>query len=94
MGDLNSIAKRIHNIAPNPVLATLDDGTEAVFHFEWVEFFQQEFKAEGSRVDDEGAEYRLISSEDNEAILVGRKGPADDGWAMTGEIVSATRAEE
>ncbi len=94
MGELNTVAKRIHNIAPDPVCATLEDGTEAVFHFDWVEFFQQEFKAEGTCEDDDGAEYRLISSEDNASILVGRKGPESDGWKMIGEIVEATPLEE
>lgn len=93
MGDLNSTAKRIHNIAPDPVRATLDDGTETVFRLDWVEFFQHEFKAEGIREDDAGADYRLISSEDNASVLVGRKGPDEEGWTMTGEIVEAAPLE-
>ncbi len=88
MADLNPLAKRIHNVTPDPVRLELDDGTEAVFHMAWTEFFQQEFRAEGHRTDDE-FEYRLISSEDNEQILVGRKAADEDGWTMYGHVVSA-----
>jgi len=86
MADLNPLAKRIHNVTPTPVRLTLDDGTEAVFELSWTEFFQQEFQAEGSRRDDEAA-YRLVSSEDNESILVGRSGPDEEGWSMIGSVV-------
>ena len=92
MADLNPIAKRIHNVTPNPVRLTLDDGTEAVFELSWTEFFQQEFQAEGSRTD-ETADYRLISSEDNDSILLGRSGPDEEGWSMVGSVVDAEAAE-
>ncbi len=92
MADLNPIAKRIHNVTPKPVRLTLDDGTEAVFQFSWTEFFQQEFQAEGTRENDE-ADYRLISSEDNASILVGRSGPDEEGWSMVGSVVTAEAAD-
>ena len=92
MADLNPIAKRIHNVTPDPVRLTLDDGTEAIFEFEWTEFFQQEFQAEGSRSDDE-ASYRLVSSEDNEDVLVGRQRDGNEGWEMIGAITAAEAAE-
>ena len=92
MADLNPIAKRIHNVTPEPVRLELDDGTEAVFRMSWTEFFQQAFQAEATREDDEAA-YRHVSSEDNETGLVGRK-PADaDGWRTLGAVVSAEPAE-
>ena len=94
MAELNAIAKRIHNISPRPVRLTLEDGTEAVFEMDWVEFFQQAFKAEGSREDEPDVEYRFISSEDNESILVGRQGPDDDGWTMVGAVLEAEAADE
>ncbi|QFU81104.1 transcriptional regulator [Natronorubrum aibiense] len=87
MAELNPIGKRIHNISPDPVRLTLEDGTEAVFHISGAEFFQQEFQAEGTH-DDEDAAYRFVSSEDNDAILVGRQGPDEDGWSMIGEVVA------
>ena len=92
MADLNPIAKRIHNVTPDPVQLTLADGTEAVFEFEWTEFFQQEFQAEGARVDDD-ASYRLVSSDDNEDILMGRQPAGDDGWEMLGAIDAAEAAD-
>ncbi|MFA9426560.1 transcriptional regulator [Natronorubrum sp. A-ect3] len=93
MADLNPIGKRIHNISPDPVRLTLDDGTEAVFRVSGAEFFQQEFQAEGTRDDDDGAAYRFVSSADNDAILVGRKGPDEKGWSMIGEAVEAEPVE-
>ncbi|MGM0605117.1 MAG: transcriptional regulator [Halobacteriota archaeon] len=88
MAALHPVAKRIHNVSPEPVVLTLEDDTEAVFRLSWTEFFQAEFQAEGVREDDDAA-YRLISSEDTESILLGRKGSADDGWTMVGEVVDA-----
>lgn len=92
MADLNPIAKRIHNLTPTPVRLTLDDGTEAVFQMAWTEFFQQEFQAEATRKDDD-ADYRLVSSDDNDAILIGRSGTDEDGWSMIGSVVEAEAAE-
>jgi hypothetical protein len=92
MADLNDIAKRIHNVSPNPVRLTLDDGSSAVYRMHSTEFFQQEFQAEGERVDDD-AEYRLVTSADNESVLLGRKGADEDGWTMVAEVVEATRAD-
>ena len=92
MADLNPIAKRIHNVTPEPVELTLADGTEAVFEFEWTEFFQQEFQAEGRRSDND-ADYRLISSEDNTDILVGRQPTGGDDWEMLGAITAAEAAD-
>ena len=94
MDELNPIGKRIHNISPRPVRLTLDDGTEAVFEMDWVEFFQQEFKAEGVRVNDPEVEYRFVSSDDNESILVGRQRPDDDGWSVVGSVLEADPADD
>jgi len=87
MADLNPLAKRIHNLSPDPIRLTLDDDTEAVFRLSWTEFFQQEFQAEGHR-DGDDADYRLVSSEDNEEILVGRKPDDSEGWAMIGSVAA------
>lgn len=91
MADLNPIAKRIYNVTPEPVRLTLDDGTEGVFRLSSAEFFQEEFQGEGSREDDD-ADYRFVTSEDNESLLVGRRGAGDDGWTMVGEVLEAARA--
>ncbi|ELY50161.1 hypothetical protein [Natronolimnohabitans innermongolicus] len=91
MADLNPIAKRIHQISPDPVELTLSEGTTAVFHITGAEFFQQEFQAEGSREDDD-ADYRFVTSSDNESILVGRKGVGESEWSMIGTVVEVNRA--
>ena len=85
MGELNSVAKQIHKMCPEAVEITLEDGTKATFQISRTEFFQQEFQAEGTRVDDD-AEYRFVSSKDNESILVGRKGQDESEWTMLGAI--------
>ncbi len=92
MADLNPIAKRIHNITPKPVRLTLDNGDEGIYHMDWTEFFQQEFQAEATCETDEAA-YRLVSSEDNDSILVGKKAPEETGWSMIGAVVSVEAAE-
>ncbi len=95
MADLHPIAKRIHNVQPHPVRLALDSGESGVFEFSSTEFFQQEFRGEGTRVDaDTGADFRLITSEDGDRMLLGRSGPDEDGWSMVGEVVAAERAAE
>lgn len=93
MSDLNPVAKRIHNVSPDPVRLTLAGGDEAVYRFEGTEFFQQEFQGEGERVDsDEDATYRLITSEDGESVLLGRQAPGEEGWSLVGEVEAAEAA--
>ena len=94
MADLHPIAKRIHNVQPRPVRLELDSGETGTFEFSSTEFFQREFRGEGTRVDtDVDAEFRLITTDDYERILLGRSGPDEEGWSMVGEVVSAARAE-
>lgn len=90
--ELNRVAKRIHNVSPDPVRLTLDDGSDAVYRFSGTEFFQREFRGEGSR-DGDDARYRVVTSEDGESVLLGRQAPAEEGWAMVGEVVEAERVE-
>lgn len=92
MADLNRIAKRIHNISPKPVRLTLDDGSAAVYRLSSTQWFQTEFQGEGSREDDD-AEYRLTTTADESAVIVGRKAPADEGWTMVGEVVEVERVD-
>lgn len=92
MADLHPIAKRIHNISPDPIELTLDDGTTAIFHISGAEFFQQEFQAEGT-CEDDTADYRFITSKDNESILLGRKEPNKSDWSMVGSIIEAKKIE-
>lgn len=90
--DLNRIAKRIHNVSPRPVELTFSDGETGVFHFSSTEFFQTEFQAEATREGDD-ADYRVTTTEDGEGVVVGRKGPDDDGWSLFGEVTDAGAVE-
>ena len=95
MPDLHPIAKRIHNIQPRPMRLTLDSDEIGTFEFSSTEFFQREFRGEGVRTDDDvDAEFRLITSDDYEQILLGRSGPDEEGWSMVGEIVAAEQAKK
>ena len=92
MSELNDVAKRMYNVTPEPLRLSLDDGTTGVFELSSAEFFQQEFQAEGQRVDgaDEAA-YRFTTSDDNASVLAGRR--TDDGdWTLLGAVVAAERA--
>ncbi|AGB37044.1 hypothetical protein [Natronococcus occultus] len=92
MAELNPIAKRMHNISPDPIELTFDDGRSAIFTLSGAEFFQQEFQAEGTCRDDDAA-YRFISSSDNESVLVGRQGSNDSGWTNVGTVVEASKVK-
>ncbi|WP_050033874.1 hypothetical protein [Halorubrum halophilum] len=95
MPDLNPIAKRIHNIQPRPVRLTIDGEEAGVFEFSSTEFFQREFRGEGTRTDaDVDAEFRLITADDYDSVLLGRSGPDEEGWTVVGEVIEAERAEE
>jgi hypothetical protein len=91
--DLDPIAKRIHNVSPRPVRLTFEDGETGVFHFSSTEFFQTDFQGEATRENDD-ADYRVTTTEDDEGVIVGRKGPDDDGWSLVGRIVEAETAED
>ncbi|MFC6723226.1 transcriptional regulator [Halobium palmae] len=93
MADLNAVAKRLHNVSPDPVELTFDDGSTGVFRLDWTEFFQREFRAEGCRDDvDDDATYRFVTSEDNERVLVARRESEDDDWSVVGSVVEASAA--
>jgi hypothetical protein len=94
MADLNAVAKRLHNLSPGPMRLEFDDGTTGVFSFSSVEFFQQEFQGEATRADETDVEYRFTTTEDNEAVVVGRRGPDADGWELVGEVVAVERVEQ
>jgi hypothetical protein len=91
MADLNAVAKRMYNVTPDPLRLSFEDGTTGVFELSSAEFFQQAFQAEGRRVDGDEEAYRFTTSDDNEAVLAGRRA-GDDGWQLVGEVVAAERA--
>ena len=95
MPDLNPIAKRIHNIQPRAVRLAIDGDDAGVFEFSSTELFQREFRGEGVRTDTDGdAEFRLITSDDYESVLLGRSGPDEEGWTIVGEVTGAERADD
>jgi len=88
---LNEVAKRIYNVAPDPVTLTLDDGTVLVVEMRSAEFFQESLQAEATAADGSGVEYRITT--DGDAVVVGRKGPDEGGWSLVGEAVAAAAAD-
>ena len=89
---MHAVAKRIYNVAPDPVRLTLDDGTEATYDLRSAEFFQEDFQGEATRPDEPGTEYRITTTEDREAVILGRKTADDGGWHLVGEVVAADPA--
>ncbi|ELZ82524.1 hypothetical protein C453_15603 [Haloferax elongans ATCC BAA-1513] len=92
MADLNRIAKRMYNIHPKPMRLVVGDDIEGTFTLDSAEFFQTDFQAEGSREGDD-AVYRFTTTEDNDAVIVGRQDPDSDGWQMVGNVASVERID-
>lgn len=88
---MNTLAKRVHNVAPDPVLLTFADDTSVTIAIRSAEFFQEEFQAEGVDRDD-GTVYRLVTDGENDPLLAAREGD-DGGWQLVGEIVAVEAAE-
>ena len=86
--DVNTEAKRIHNIAPDPVRLSFPDGATVELEVRMAEFFQEAFQGEG--VDGEGRTYRLVSDGTDDPLVAGRE--TDDGWETVGEVVTVERA--
>lgn len=87
---LNEDAKRVYNVAPDPVRLTFDSGDVHEFAVSSAEFFQEDFQGEATRPDDPGAEYRLVT--DGDELVVGRKDPDEDGWRTFGTVTAVERA--
>ncbi|WP_332899280.1 hypothetical protein [Haladaptatus sp. CMSO5] len=88
---MNPIAKRIYNIAPDPVKLTFEDGTTVSLAMRSAEFFQEEFQGEGTAMDDDTA-YRLITDgPNNESLIAGRK--VEGGWENAGKVTKAEPVE-
>jgi hypothetical protein len=85
--DVNTEAKRIHNIAPRPVRLSFRDGTTVDLKVRMAEFFQEAFQGEG--VDAEGRTYRLVSDGADDPLVAGRE--TGEGWETVGEVVAVER---
>ena len=89
---MNTLAKRIYNIAPESIEATFADGSKELFEMRSAEFFQEEFQGVAARADDD-REYRIITTgPDNERVLVGRE-REDGGFEQVGEIIEVEPTE-
>ncbi|EMA04194.1 hypothetical protein [Haloferax denitrificans] len=92
MPDLNRVAKRMYNIHPNAMRLVVGEEIDGTFTLDSAEFFQTDFQAEG-RLNGDGAVYRFATTENNDAVVVGRQRPGEDGWTMVGEVESVERAD-
>lgn len=84
---MHTHAKRVHNIAPDPVRLTLESGEELELTIDSAEFFQEAFQGEGTAG---GTAYRMVSDGDDDPLLVARETP--DGWAVVGEVSDVARS--
>lgn len=80
---MNTLAKRVHNVTPNPVHLTFEDGDAVTLEMRSAEFFQEAFQAEG--VDNDGVVYRLVTDGEDDPLVAGRQ--VDDGWEAVGAVV-------
>lgn len=83
-------AKRIYNVAPENVVLTFTDGESYEFEVSSAEFFQDDFQAEGTRVDDPDAAYRIAG--DEQSVVVGRQAAGESGWSAFGEVADVDPA--
>lgn len=93
MERMNTLAKRVHNVAPDPVRLTFADDSTVTLAIRSAEFFQEAFQAEG--VDEaDGTVYRLVADGEDDPLLAARERDEDDrsdvggGWAVVGEVVA------
>ncbi|MFC6732899.1 MULTISPECIES: hypothetical protein [unclassified Haladaptatus] len=88
---MNPIAKRIYNIAPDPVRLTFEDGTTVDLAMRSAEFFQDDFQGEATSIADDTA-YRLVTDgPNNESLIAGRE--VDGGWEHAGTVTKAEPLE-
>lgn len=85
---MNRLAKRLYNIAPDPVTLTFADGSEVSLSMRSAEFFQDDLEAEGEA--DDGTTYRIVNGGDEETLLAARE--TDDGWAVVGDVTGVEGA--
>jgi hypothetical protein len=86
--DVNTLAKRLYNVAPDDVALTFADERTLTLAMHSAEFFQDELEAEGES--DDGTTHRIVDGDDDETLLVARETEA--GWTVAGEVVDVERA--
>ena len=85
---MNTLAKRLYNVAPDSVTLTFADDTTLDLAMHHAEFFQDELEAEGES--DDGTTYRIVDGDDDDTLLVASE--TSDGWQIVGEAVDVERA--
>jgi hypothetical protein len=85
---MNTLAKRIHNIAPDPLRLTFADETTVDIRIQSAEFFQESFQGEGVSIDGD-ENYRIITEGENDDTVVAGK-QVDSGWDVVGVIMAVT----
>jgi hypothetical protein len=85
---MNRLAKRLYNIAPDPVTLTLADGSSVHLSMHSAEFFQDDLEAEGET--DDGTTYRIVDGDDDETLLAAQED--DDGWTVVGDVTGVEAA--
>jgi hypothetical protein len=80
---MNTLAKRLYNLSPQPVRLTLDSGETIAFEPSSAEFFGEAFQAEGVS---EGATHRLVTDGEDDPLLIARE--AAEGWNVRGEVTA------
>jgi hypothetical protein len=86
---MNTLAKRVHNIAPRPIDVTFETGETVRLTVRSAEFFQEEFQAEGKT--DQGDVYRFVSDGTDDPLVAAER--TDDSWQVVGEVVEVSRGE-
>ena len=85
---MNRLAKRLYNIAPDPVTLTFADGSTVDLSMHSAEFFQDDLEAEGET--DDGTTYRIVDGDDEGTLLAARE--TEDGWAVVGDVTGVEAA--
>jgi hypothetical protein len=80
---MNTLAKRLYNLSPQPVRLTLDSGETIAFEPSSAEFFGEAFQAEGVS---DGVTHRLVTDGEDDPLLIAKE--RDDGWDVLGEITA------
>lgn len=80
---MNTLAKRVHNIAPDAVRLHFEGGGTVTLAMRSAEFFQESFQAEG--VDgDTDTTFRLVTDGEDDPLLAARQ--TASGWEVVGEV--------
>jgi hypothetical protein len=87
---MNTLAKQVHTITPDPVRLVFADGSSVSLQMRSAEFFQEAFQAEG--FDNQGVVYRLVTDGEGDPLVAGRERESGE-WESVGKIAEVARAD-